>query len=150
MQDGIERDVLIDAPPEVVWDVVTRPEHIKRWFSPEVQLDLREGGDAVFFFPDGCHTINARIVRVDKPRAFAWRWIRTSTNDPTELDSTLVEFTLAEEGDGTRLTVIESGFSTLEQPEGEDVPALYAEHVRGWELHLGQMAGLFADREVAS
>ena len=37
-KDGIERDVLIDAPLEVVWDVVTRPEHIRRWFSPEVEI----------------------------------------------------------------------------------------------------------------
>jgi uncharacterized protein YndB with AHSA1/START domain len=148
-EDGIEREVVIDAPPEVVWDVVTRPEHIKRWFSPEVELDLREGGKGVFFFPDGCHTITASVVRVDKPRAFAWRWLRPSATNPAELTSTLVEFTLAEEDGGTRLVVAETGFRTVELA-ADDAAALYAEHERGWAHHLGLLAGLFADREAVS
>ena len=42
----IERDILIDAPMEIVWAVVTEPEHISGWFSYTVELDLRPGGAA--------------------------------------------------------------------------------------------------------
>ena len=43
----IEREILIEAPVDVVWDVVTQPEHISRWFSDSVELDLRPGGRAL-------------------------------------------------------------------------------------------------------
>jgi hypothetical protein len=42
--DRIERDVLIEAPIDVVWEVISRPEQIVHWFSDEAQLDLRPGG----------------------------------------------------------------------------------------------------------
>src|SRR5262245_12441766 len=31
--DSVQREVLIDAPVEVVWSIVTEPEHIGRWLS---------------------------------------------------------------------------------------------------------------------
>jgi uncharacterized protein YndB with AHSA1/START domain len=31
----IEREVRIEAPPEVVFDVITSPEHIRDWWSAE-------------------------------------------------------------------------------------------------------------------
>jgi uncharacterized protein YndB with AHSA1/START domain len=40
---SIERDILIDAPVEVVWSIVTEPEHVGRWLSDSVEIDLRGG-----------------------------------------------------------------------------------------------------------
>jgi uncharacterized protein YndB with AHSA1/START domain len=42
---SIERDILIDAPVEVVWSIVTEPEHVGRWLSDSVEIDLRPGGE---------------------------------------------------------------------------------------------------------
>ena len=46
MEHGtIERQIHIDAPPEVVFEVITSPEHIKDWWEPsEVTLEVRSGG----------------------------------------------------------------------------------------------------------
>lgn len=44
----LERD--IDVPPSLVWRAWTRPEHLKKWFTPapwqtvDCELDLRPGG----------------------------------------------------------------------------------------------------------
>jgi uncharacterized protein YndB with AHSA1/START domain len=43
----IEREILIDAQPDVVWAVVTDPEHVAVWFSDSVDIDLRPGGQAI-------------------------------------------------------------------------------------------------------
>jgi uncharacterized protein YndB with AHSA1/START domain len=51
-----------DAPIEDVWDAVTDPERVKRWFLP-VSGDLREGGD---FQLEG--NAGGRILRCDPPR----------------------------------------------------------------------------------
>ena len=46
---AIER--FIDAPPRLVWEALTRPEHLKEWYMPKpwgrvsrAELDLRPGG----------------------------------------------------------------------------------------------------------
>lgn len=46
---AIER--FIDAPPRLVWEALTRPEHLKEWYMPRpwgrvshAELDVRPGG----------------------------------------------------------------------------------------------------------
>lgn len=46
---AIER--FIDAPPRLVWEALTKPEHLKEWYMPKpwgrvskAELDLRPGG----------------------------------------------------------------------------------------------------------
>ena len=42
--DAIEREILIDAPPGVVWSIVTEAQHLAGWFSDEAEIDLHSGG----------------------------------------------------------------------------------------------------------
>lgn len=44
MTDRIERELLVRASPEDVWDAITAPG----WLAEEVRLDLHPGGDARF------------------------------------------------------------------------------------------------------
>ncbi len=149
--EPIERETVIDAPAEVVWDVVTRPEQIKRWFSDEVELDLREGGRAAFAFPEHDHTIEAVVVEVERPRVFAWRWIHTDGDPLDDSTSTYVRFTLTEEGsERTRLAVLESGFDKVDWPAGRDGAEVRAGHVEGWERHTGQLEDLFGAHDSAA
>src|SRR5690348_4344690 len=43
--DSVEREILIEASPEVVWRVITEPQQISRWFSDEAHLEGRAGTD---------------------------------------------------------------------------------------------------------
>jgi hypothetical protein len=54
-----------------------------------------------------------------------------------------VEFTLAAEGDGTRLRVTESGFAAL-QRSGQDMTGYYEAHAKGWDAHLASLQGYVA------
>ena len=68
----------------------------------------------------------------------AFRWVRPVGEEQHKSNSTLVEFTLAAEGDQTRLTVVESGFRELAW--SEDKKANYAaENTQGWQLELDQL-----------
>src|SRR5205814_7146054 len=134
--DRIERDILIAAPPELVWAIVTEPEHVGRWFGDSAEIDLRPAGNAVFSW-DAHGPAYARVEKVDPPHTFAFRWIRTGSQ-PRAGNATLVEFTLRPEGENTRLHVVETGFRDLDWPEDER--ARYAEeNTRGWELELGEL-----------
>jgi uncharacterized protein YndB with AHSA1/START domain len=135
--DRIEREVLIDAPLEVVWAVVTEPAHVSSWFSDSADIDLRPGGEATLTW-DKYGSVRARVENVEPQHYFAFRWARPVGAEPAEGNSTLVEFTLSAEDERTRLRVVESGFRELDRPEHEQ--ATYAEeNTEGWKLELGEL-----------
>jgi uncharacterized protein YndB with AHSA1/START domain len=132
--ERIEREVLIDAPQEVVWAVVTKPEHVGKWFGDAAEIDLRPGGDAVFTFTKH-GSARARVEKVEPPNSFAFTWARPGAAEPSEGQSTLVEFNLSPEGEGTRLRVVETGFRELDSPE-PDKARFAEENSRGWDAEL--------------
>jgi uncharacterized protein YndB with AHSA1/START domain len=126
----IEREILIDAPIDVVWAVVTEPEHIRGWFSDAVELELRPGGRLALHWEDH-GTVDGRVERVEPPRFFSFRW---AVGDGT----TLVEFSLAAESARTRLTVVETGFAELPGSD-EERRAHFDGHTNGWQIELGHL-----------
>jgi len=135
--DRIEQEVLIDAPVEVVWAIVTEAEHVGAWFSDSAEIDLRPGGEASLTWEEH-GTARARVEKVEPPHSFSFRWARPVGAEPRKGNSTLVEFSLSAEGEQTRLRVVESGFPELEG--SEDEKAKYAaENTRGWNLELGDL-----------
>ena len=71
--DAIEREIVIDAPPSVVWVIVTEAQHVAGWFSDEAEIDLRTGGRMLLTW-HGHGTYEGRVETVDPPRLFAFRW----------------------------------------------------------------------------
>jgi uncharacterized protein YndB with AHSA1/START domain len=135
--DRIEQEIVIEAPPEVVWELVTDPEHVGAWFGDAAEIDLRPGGHAALTW-DGMGTFLARVERVEPPRFLSFRWARPTDTPPAEGNSTLVEFSLSAEGDGTRLRVVESGFARLAGSEDERAKHL-ADNTEGWKVELGHL-----------
>jgi hypothetical protein len=39
----IEREILIDAPAEVVWRTITEPDQVSQWFADRVELVVEPG-----------------------------------------------------------------------------------------------------------
>jgi uncharacterized protein YndB with AHSA1/START domain len=139
--DRIERDVLIAAPVERVWTLITSAEHLGRWFGDAgAAIDLRPGGALELRWRDH-GTVHGRVEAVEPPHRFAYRWLLDSAAgaQPTPANSTLTEFTLAAEGDGTRVAVVESGFDALDLEAAEKAARLAA-HTSGWPLELGELA----------
>jgi uncharacterized protein YndB with AHSA1/START domain len=138
----IEKDIQIDAPPEIVWDVITQAEQISGWFSDETELELVVGGAARFVFP-GHGTVAGRVEALDPKTYFAFRWASPADGetDAAKLsaeNSTLVEFKLTPAGDGTNLHLTESGFDALGSPEEMRIE-FQASHTRGWDAELGEL-----------
>jgi uncharacterized protein YndB with AHSA1/START domain len=135
--ERIEREVLIEAPLDVVWAVVTEPEHLGGWFGDSAEIDLRPGGEAVLTWEKHGSAL-ARVEKVEPPHTFSFRWARPLGAEPNEGNSTLVEFNLSAEGEQTRLRVVESGFAAFDG--SEDEKATYAaENREGWQAELGDL-----------
>jgi uncharacterized protein YndB with AHSA1/START domain len=133
-EDRIERTVHIAASAERVWEILTKPEHIGRWFgsgTPAV-VDLRPGGVMVLT-PGHGERYLALVVKVDPPHYLAYRWASAYPDLlADETNSTLVEFHVIAEETTTRLTVCESGFATLPIPPGRERFASHESHSEGW------------------
>jgi uncharacterized protein YndB with AHSA1/START domain len=143
----IERDVVIDAPIDVVWRTITEPDQIVRWFADRVELDDLQPGTcgALVFRADADDPLRAAVVveAIEEPTRFAFRWGHAANETATPHNSVLVEFTLtAEAVERTRLSVCETGLAANDWPS--DGKQHYADdHNDGWARHLGRLAALF-------
>ena len=139
---GIERDVLIEAPVDVVWRFVTEPDRISQWFADKVELVAEPGAHGYLHFGDQGGPLV--VETVEKPTRFAFRWNHPRDEEPVTGNSMLVEFTLTEQGpERTRLRVVESGHELRDWPAAEQ--QRYAdEHRGGWADFLDRLAGVAA------
>ena len=129
--DSIEREIVIAAPPERVYAIVTQPEHMGTWFG---DAGAERDGDTIKMRWAEHGEAELRVVKEQPPHAFAYRW---DANDPG-IGDTLVEFTFQPEGSGTRLKVTESGFGEL-RTAVERRRELREGNVGGWKHELGDL-----------
>jgi uncharacterized protein YndB with AHSA1/START domain len=140
----IEREILIEAPADVVWRTITEPEQVAQWFADRVELDARPGGDGILVFEDMANIAPVVVESVDPPHRFTFRWAHPDGEAPVPGNSVLVEFTLTAEGDErTRLRVAETGLDAIGWPD-DDKARYVDEHRNGWVVHLGRLVDLFA------
>jgi uncharacterized protein YndB with AHSA1/START domain len=132
----IEREVVIEAPAEVVWRTITEPDQMSQWFADRVELVIEPGAHGYMGFGDQGGPVV--VETVDPPVRFSFRW------KPVAGNSMLVEFTLTPEGDErTRLRVTESGHELRDWPDAEK--QRYAdEHQEGWAEYLDRLAAVLA------
>jgi uncharacterized protein YndB with AHSA1/START domain len=144
--DAIEREIDIDAPIEVVWNTITEPELIRQWFADRVEVQPHPGAVGTLTFradSDDPHTVGIRIVTVDRPRCFAYRWVHPPGVPATDTNSTLVTFTLLAEGDErTRLRVVESGLDGIDLTDAEK-HRFAEDHRQGWQIQGDRLRHLF-------
>jgi uncharacterized protein YndB with AHSA1/START domain len=145
----IEREIHIDASPEVVFDVVSRPEHLKEWWPDDARYELAAGaaGEIVFGDCDAGGTVVAFTVEeVVRPHTFSFRWTHPAGEAARPGNSLLVTFELTPSRGGTLLKMTESGFREM----GWEVAVLeqqYREHVTGWDFYLPRIAPYVATLE---
>lgn len=129
MEDRIERELHVRAPVDRVWQVITDPAYVARWFGDRAEIDLRPGGAAVFGW-DAHGDSQAIVERVEPPREFAFRWAREKGVPVAGGVSTLVSFSLSPADGGTRLRLVESGFTDeVHQKENSG----------GWDAELADL-----------
>ena len=140
MTDSIERTILIAAPIERVWDIVTTPDHMGRWFG---DAGAERDGDVIKMRWEEYGEAELRVVRSQAATDFGYRWDANVAG----IGDTLVEFTLAAEGDRTRVTVVESGWTQL-RTSAEEQSRLREGNEGGWKHELGDLEKYAAEVAV--
>ena len=96
-----------DAPIDDVWDAITDPGRIGRWFLP-VSGDFRIGGR---YQLEG--NAGGQIVSCDRPNQLKVTWVYMDTGNPADVSEVVVRLTKA--GDDATTLVLEH---TAIPPEG--------------------------------
>jgi len=156
--DKIEKRVTLKAPVSRVWRALTDAEEFGRWFGFRLDGPLVAGQAVTATFqreldedaiiahqkslglrpsklklPDK-NFVFCTVERIEPERYFSFRWIPYGIDAEADLKNeptTLVEFHLEKAGEGTQLTVVESGF--------DRVPAHRRE--RAFRMNEGGWAG---------
>lgn len=151
MADRIVKSVVLHAPPHQVWPAITDAKAFGTWFGAEFDGSFTPGARVTGRItptqmdpevakaqePHKGKPIDVTIDRIDPLRHFSFRWnpLAVDSSSPkTKEHSTLVEFDLEEAGDGTKLTVTESGFDEL--PADRRAEA-FKSNEGGWEKQMG-------------
>jgi uncharacterized protein YndB with AHSA1/START domain len=144
----LARQIHIEASPEVVFEVVSRPEHLREWWSDDASLDPAPGAVGELVWGDRETVAAITVVDVDPPRRFSFRWVAPENEPATPENSLLVTFELEPSGAGTLLRLTETGF----REKGWEIAVLeqqYHEHVVGWDTFLPRLR-TYAKKLVSS
>lgn len=139
---SIEREVFVEATPEIVFEVVSSPDHLKQWWPDDARYEPMPGstGEIVFGNPcDGGGVVSFTVVAVDPPRSFSFRWTHPAGELPVPGNSLLVTFELVPAGTGTLLRMTETGFREMGW-EAAVLEQQYREHEHGWDFFLPRLA----------
>jgi uncharacterized protein YndB with AHSA1/START domain len=144
--DRIEKTVVLRAPRARVWRALTDAEEFGTWFRVALDGPFREGATVRgrITHPGYEHvTMEIVVERIVPERLFSYRWhphaVRPDVDYGAE-PTTLVEFRLEEVADGTRLTVVESGFDRIPAARRDEAFRMnergWAEQMRNIEQHV--------------
>ena len=138
---SIVRELFIEASPEVVFDVVSRPEHLREWWPDDADYDPTPGGTGhIVFGTDADATRESfTVVEADAPRRFSFRWTHPAGEAAAPGNSLLVTFELTPAEGGTTLHMTETGFRELGW-EAAVLEEQYAAHETGWNHYLPRLA----------
>jgi uncharacterized protein YndB with AHSA1/START domain len=142
---SIEREFHIDASPEVVFEVITSPAHIREWWSADADLEASVGyrGELAWSDDDNprAHVSPITVVIAEPPRKFAFRWVYDEGVSPDLGTSLLVTFELEPSETGTVVRFSETGFREM----GWEIAKLedyYNDHTSGWDAFLPRLAAV--------
>ena len=141
--DRIEKVIPLEAPVARVWRAITDYREFGEWFRVKLDGPFRPGmvstGSMTYPGFEGWPW-RATIEKMETERLFAFRWHdfdKASGKPISEQPTTLVEFRLEPSGRGTRLTITESGFSSIALPRRLEV---MRGNTEGWNIQAKNLA----------
>lgn len=134
---SIEREIHIDAAPEIVFDVITSPAHIREWWGGvEADIEPTAGATGELAWGDrdaaDAQIVPITVVDAIPPRLFSFRWVHPGGEVATDINSLFVTFELVPSGTGTVLRLTETGFREMGW-ETAVLEETYLDHSVGWD-----------------
>ena len=147
MNDRIEKRMELAAPVSRVWRALTDHREFGEWFRVELEAPFAPGRESRghITYPGHEHIQWRAVVRDMVPeRLFSFTWHPYAIEPGVDYSGeapTLVEFRLEPHGDGTLLTVTESGFDRIPAHRRDEAFRMndggWAEQMQNIKRHVG-------------
>jgi uncharacterized protein YndB with AHSA1/START domain len=134
--DDVRIEVDVNAPADVVYELLTDGDMFVRWIGISAQLDPQPGGIFRFEIAPG-HFCSGRYVDLDRPRRVVFTWGYESDAMPLEPGSTTVEVDIEERGDACVVRLVHHGLAD----------AMRAIHTDGWNGFLRRLVAVAEGRD---
>jgi uncharacterized protein YndB with AHSA1/START domain len=137
--DRIEKSVVLRAPIARVWRALTDPKEFGSWFRVDLRGGFSPGAKVQGTITHKGYehlTWDVVVERMEPEHRFSWRWHPYAIDPKTDYSTeppTLVQIELTEVPEGTKLTVVESGFDQLWPGRKEQV---YPMNEGGWTAQM--------------
>lgn len=95
----------LDHPIEVVWDAITNPEHLARWYMTKARLEARAGGSIDYVSGISQFHVMGKILTWDPPRVYEHEWNVEPREYLPHGERSVVRWELTPDGDGTILRI---------------------------------------------
>jgi uncharacterized protein YndB with AHSA1/START domain len=131
----VDRTIDINAPIERVWRALTDAKELSAWFQVTIDGKIAPGEDVWMTSTHAEHAgtrFPVRIVEMTAPRRVVWQWHPGAVDpavDYSREPRTTVTFTLERSGNGTRLSLSETGFDQISLARRAKV---YKDNSQGW------------------
>jgi uncharacterized protein YndB with AHSA1/START domain len=132
----VERETLVEASPEEVWEALTDEDRLEEWLAPDVELDPVEGGEIVV--RDGDDRREGTVETFEEGERFAFTWSRPGDGE------SFVEFTIEALPGGSRVTVVETPMEATTSAVGPTAMA-----AGGWGSRLARLSHVIRFAPVA-
>lgn len=139
---SIERELFIDASPEVVFEVVSDPRHVVEWWADAATYEAVPGSTGTISFgdvDDGGKVVTLTVIEAVRPKTFSFRWTHEAEDAADVGNSLLVTLELIPSGVGTVLRFTETGFREMGW-QAAVLEANYRDHATGWDYFLPRLA----------
>jgi uncharacterized protein YndB with AHSA1/START domain len=135
----IEKIILIRAPRSRVWRAITNAQEFSKWFGVEMAGTFAPGARLQMTTTHEEHKgiiFYVTVEQMEPEHTFSWRWhpgIPEPDVDYSTEPMTLVAFRLEEVENGTKVTLIESGFDRLSLARRAKA---YEGNSQGWDMQM--------------
>ncbi|HEX3724282.1 MAG TPA: SRPBCC family protein [Nitrolancea sp.] len=125
----VVRSIEIQAPPSAVWHWLATPEALRRWISPNLEIDLRVGGTYRLLNPGEQTWISGTVLEMVPEGSLILSWFEEGGDwvYPARL-----VVTLTPTSSGTRVTLAHDGFAGIGKPSWPETVQAYE---RGADRH---------------
>ena len=149
--DRIEKQLILDAPRSRVWRALTDVSQFNAWFGVSLTKPFEPGAEVSGTIAIRSYehvTMRIWIEAMEPERFFSFRWHPYAVEpgvDYSAEPTTLVSFRLEDAPEGTKLTIIESGFDAI--PASRRAKA-FSMNEKGWTGQAENIRKFLAGTQV--
>jgi uncharacterized protein YndB with AHSA1/START domain len=146
---AIDKQVVVAAPIEVVWQAWTSRDGIRTFFAPDAEIDARVGGAFHIHMdplaePGMKGADDMRYMALQPPTMLSFDWNAPPSQPESRKQRTFVIVRLADvDGRSTRVTLHHTGWG-----DGAEWDKTFAYFDRAWGIVLGKLQASFVTGPV--